>query len=71
MQGLKDLYLSNLFNVPKLLTHLRLELINLPFEIGGEGPTQAMLDLLPWVLTGVPLQGGDTQLREAWITSCW
>ena len=32
-------------------------------------PLQAMLDLLPWVLTGVPLQGGDIQLREAWVTS--
>ena len=28
-----------------------------------------MLDLFPWVLTGVPLQVGNTQLREAWITS--
>ena len=28
-----------------------------------------MLDLLLWMLTGVPLQGSDTQLREAWITS--
>ena len=32
-------------------------------------PLQAMLDLLPWVLTGVPLQGSDTQLKEVWITS--
>ena len=48
---------------------LKLELIDLSLEISGKDPSQVMLDLLPCMLTGLPLQAGDTQLREVWITS--
>ena len=46
MQSLKDPLLSEWFDVLKLLVQLKLELIDLSFEIGEKGPLRAMLDLL-------------------------
>ena len=46
---------------------LKLELIILSFEIGRERALQAMTNICLGMLTGVPLQGGETQLREVWI----
>ena len=47
MQSLKDPLLSEWFDVLKLLVQLKLELIDSSLEVGGKGPSQAMLDLLP------------------------
>ena len=44
-----------------------LELIGLSFEIARERVLQAMTNICPAMLTGIPLQGGDPQLREIWI----
>ena len=44
-----------------------LELIDLSFEIARERVLQAMTNICPAMLTGIPLQGGDPQVRETWI----
>ena len=53
------------FDVTELLVELKLELINLSFEIGRECTLKAMTNICPGMLAGIPPQGGDTQLREA------
>ena len=67
MEGLEHLLFNKAFDVTELLVELKLELINSSFEIGRECTLQAMMNICPGMLTGIPLQGGDTQLGEAWI----
>ena len=65
MEGLEHFLFSKAFDVTELLVELKLELINLYFEIGRGCTLQAMMNICSGMLTGIPLQGGDTQLREA------
>ena len=67
MEGLEHFLFSQVFDVTELLVELKLELINLSFEIGRERALQAMANICPGMLTGIPLQGGDTQFGEVWI----
>ena len=55
------------FDVTDLLVELKLELIDLSSENGREHALQVMTNICPGMLTGIPFQGGDTQLREVWI----
>ena len=55
------------FDVTELLEELKLELIDLSSEIGREHALPEVTDICPGMLTGIPFQGGDTQLREVWI----
>ena len=54
-------------DVTELLVELKQELINLSFEIGRERALQAMMNICPGILTGIPPQGGDPQLTEICI----
>ena len=54
------------FDVTDLLVELKLELIDLSSENGREHALQVMMNICPGMLTGIPFQGGDTQLREIW-----
>ena len=55
------------FDVTDLLVELKLELIDLSSENGREHALQVMTNICPGMLTGIPFQGGDTQLREVWM----
>ena len=67
MECLEHLLFSMVFDVTELLVELKLELIDLSSENGREHALQVMTNICPGTLTGIPLQGGDTQLREVWI----
>ena len=55
------------FDVTELLVELKLELIDLSSENGREHVLQAMMNICPGMLTGIPFQGGDPHLREVCI----
>ena len=67
MEGLEHLLFGMALDVSELLVELKLEMIDLSSEIGREHALQAMTNICPGMLTGIPFQGSDTQLTEVWI----
>ena len=67
VEGLEYFLFSKVFDVTELLVKLKLELIDLSVEIARERVLQAMTNICPAMLPGIPLQGGDPQLREICI----
>ena len=67
MEGLEHFLFSKAFDVTELLVKLKLELISLSFEMDREHALQVMTNICPRMLTGIPPQGDDTQLREVWM----
>ena len=52
------------FDVTELLVELKLELINLSSENGREHALQAMMNICPGMLTGIPFQGVTHSLER-------
>ena len=67
MEGLGHFLFSKALDVTELLVEFKLELIDLSSGNGREHALQAMMNICPGMLTGIPFQGSDTQLTEVWI----
>ena len=67
VKGLEHFLFNMVCDVTELLVELKLELIDLSSENGREHALQVMTNICPGMLTGIPFQGGDTQLREVWM----
>ena len=65
MEGLEHLLFIMAFNVTELLVELKLELIDLSSENGREHVLQAMMNICPGMLTGMPFQGMTHSLERS------